>query len=131
MADTVTSQEIQDGRRNVVYKLTNLSDGTGESAVLKIDVSALDGAPDEVVIERVDYDINGMTVNLLWDATADVSALLLGPGQASMDFRDIGGIKNNSGAGKTGDLLLTTAGHTANDSYTIILHMRKRWAQGR
>ena len=41
MADTVTSQTIQDGERVVVMKFTNVSDGTGESAVKKVDVSAL------------------------------------------------------------------------------------------
>jgi hypothetical protein len=33
MADTVTSQTIQDGQRKAVMKFTNVSDGTGESAV--------------------------------------------------------------------------------------------------
>ena len=41
MADAVTSQTIIDGAKNVVQKFTNISDGTGESAVVKIDVSAL------------------------------------------------------------------------------------------
>ena len=41
MADTVTSQTIQDGDRQAVVKFTNVSDGSGESAVKKVDVSAL------------------------------------------------------------------------------------------
>ena len=41
MADAVTSQTIVDGERNCVMKFTNVSDGTGESAVKKVDVSAL------------------------------------------------------------------------------------------
>ena len=41
MADAVTSQTIIDGERNCVMKFTNVSDGTGESAVAKVDVSAL------------------------------------------------------------------------------------------
>ena len=40
MADAVTSQTIIDGERNCVMKFTNVSDGTGESAVAKVDVSA-------------------------------------------------------------------------------------------
>ena len=39
MADAVTSQTIQDGERKAILKFTNISDGTGESAVTKIDVS--------------------------------------------------------------------------------------------
>ena len=41
MADAVTSQTIVDGEKTVVQKFTNISDGTGESAVVKVDVSAL------------------------------------------------------------------------------------------
>ena len=41
MADAVTSQTIIDTEKRVVMKFTNLSDGSGESAVKKVDVSAL------------------------------------------------------------------------------------------
>ena len=41
MADAVTSQTIIDGPKTAVLKFTNVSDGTGESAVKKVDVSAL------------------------------------------------------------------------------------------
>ena len=40
MADTVTSQTILDTPYRLVMKFTNVSDGTGESAVKKVDVSA-------------------------------------------------------------------------------------------
>ena len=35
MADAVTSQTIQDGEKTAIMKFTNVSDGTGESAVKK------------------------------------------------------------------------------------------------
>ena len=38
MADAVTSQTIQDGEKTAILKFTNVSDGTGESAVKKVDV---------------------------------------------------------------------------------------------
>ena len=41
MADAVTSQTLAEGDKIAVVKLTNISDGTGESSVKKIDVSAL------------------------------------------------------------------------------------------
>jgi len=41
MADAVTSTTLSDSDRSAVIQLTNTSDGTGESAVTKIDVSAL------------------------------------------------------------------------------------------
>ena len=40
MADTVTSQTIEDTPHKLVMKFTNTSDGSGESAVKKVDVSA-------------------------------------------------------------------------------------------
>ncbi len=81
MVDTVTTQILNDGPRNTTIKLTNVSDGTGEAAVTKVDVSTLSEAPSKVRIDKIVYDIQGMTVQLLWDATADVSIVTVGNGQ--------------------------------------------------
>lgn len=124
MADIVTSQIVKDGSKTTVMKFTNLSDGTGESAVLKVDVSALTPAATSVAIKEIWYDIQGMVVTLLWDATTDVRILDLS-GQGHMDLSSFGGLTNNAGAGVTGNILLTTTGHTAGDSYSLILKMRK------
>jgi hypothetical protein len=126
MADAVATQILVDGRKNAVLKFTNVSDGTGESAVVKVDVSTLQGAPSEVRIDRIEYATAGMSVRILWDATADVDAFLVPLDQAGcFDFRWCGGLNNNSGDGKTGDISFTTIGHTAGDVYTIILHCSK------
>ena len=132
MADAVTSQTIFDGDRIAVMKFTNLSDGTGESAVVKVAVSALASSAfgkvcNGVTIERVNYTIGGMTVSVLWDATADVPTLILAPGQSVFDFTKIQ-IPNNSGAGKTGDILFTTSTAASGASYTIVLEMVKSYA---
>lgn len=124
MADAVTSQTLLDGPRNVVMKFTNTSDGTGEAAVLKVDVSALSGAPSRVKIKRVIYSVTGMVARLLWDADTDVTILDL-QGDGEMCFEKIGGLYNNAGAGVTGDIKLTTVGHTSGDSYSIVLEMVK------
>lgn len=125
MADAVTSHTIIDSKRNVVMAFTNISDGTGESAVLKVDVSALAGAPTGVSIDKVEYDCNGMAVEILWDADTDVVGLICASGNGCFDFTSIGGLKNNSGTGKTGDIKFTTLGHSANDTYTVVLYMHK------
>jgi hypothetical protein len=124
MADAVTSQTLIDGPRNAVMKFTNLSDATGEAAVAKVTASGLSGAPSTVRISRVWYDIVGMSVTILWDATTDVTALVL-QGSGFFDFKPFGGLDNNAGAGVTGNILFTTTGHTAGDSYTILLEMEK------
>lgn len=128
MADAVASQTLHDGRRHAVMKFTNVSDGTGESAVLKVDVSALAWAPTSVAIQRIEFSTSGMGVDVLWDATTDVVAQTLPQDVTDcLDFSCIGGLQNNAGAGKTGDVLLTTVGHTAGDRYTVTLHMTKKY----
>ena len=133
MADAVTSQTIQDGVKNVVMKFTNISDGTGESAVAKVDVSAITAGPNGetctgVTIEEIWWQCIGMKVSLFWDATSNVIIMQLGENQSGhQDFRDFGGLTNNSGSGKTGDVLFTTVGHSSADTYSIILSMRKNY----
>lgn len=124
MADAVSSQTLIDGPKNVVMKLTNTSDGTGESAVLKVDVSELNGAPSRVRVMKIHYSSAGMVTRLLWDADTDVTMIDL-QGDGCFDATAFGGLKNNAGTGITGDIRLTTVGHTANDSYSIILEMIK------
>ena len=131
MADAVTSQTIIDGERNCVMKFTNVSDGTGESAVAKVDVSALASnsagiACSEVRVMRVSHASVGMSVQLFLDATSNVLLMELAESSnGHMDFKDFGGLPNNAGSGKTGDILLTTKGHSSGDTYSITLEMVK------
>jgi hypothetical protein len=131
MADTVTTQTIQDGERNCIMKFTNVSDGTGESAVVKVDVSALQSNPSgiacsEVRLVRVSHAIVGMSVQMFFNASTNVLLMELAESSnGHMDFQDFGGIPNNAGSGKDGDILFTTKGHTSGDTYSIILEMLK------
>ena len=131
MADAVTTQTIIDGERNCVMKFTNVSDGTGESAVAKVDVSALASnsagtACSEVRVMRVSHAIVGMSVQMFLDASSNVLLMELAESSnGHMDFRDFGGLPNNAGSGKTGDILFTTKGHSSGDTYSITLEMVK------
>tara|TARA_R110000796_G_scaffold240041_1_gene360932 strand:- start:661 stop:1095 length:435 start_codon:yes stop_codon:yes gene_type:complete len=139
MADAVTSQTIlDDGGKNLVMKFTNISDGTGESAVAKIDVSALTTgmngqACSRVVINRIWFSNVGMGFKLLWNASSNVQ-ILQAPADWSdtWDFTDssmnLPGIPNNAGGGVNGDLLLTTVGHSSGDAYSIIIWATKGYA---
>lgn len=133
MADAVTSQTIIDGPHTVVLKFTNISDGTGESGVTKVDVSALSASGNGdpctgVAIERLWWQCIGMKVQILWDATADQFCIELGENQSGdHDYTDFGGLTNNAGAGKTGDINFTTVGATAADTYTVIMYLRKKY----
>jgi hypothetical protein len=126
LADAVASQILVDGARNCVMKFTNVSDGTGEAAVLKVDVSALSNAPARVSIEGIQATTFGMGVDILWDATADVVVWHVPQDvDVDQDFTSFGGIPNNAGAGITGDIMFTTIGATAGDRYSIILKLKK------
>lgn len=120
MADAVTSQTILDGSRNLVMKFTNLSDGTGEAGVKKVDVAA----GSTLRVQKIHYCVQGMVATLLWDADTDVRMVDLA-GDGTFDFTTFGGLPNNGGTGVTGDINLTTTGHTSGDSYTIVLEMVK------
>ena len=134
MADAVTSQTILDGERLFIAKFTNISDGTGETGALKIDVSTLNPnsfslACNGVKLNKIYGSTHGMQVRILWDATTDQFAWQL-PQNANylMDFSSFGGIPNNAGAGKTGDVLFTTTDFTAGDMYSIVLECTKTYA---
>ena len=46
MADAVTTTTVIDGARDAIIYCTNTSDGSGEAAVTKVDVSALSSRQD-------------------------------------------------------------------------------------
>ena len=131
MADAVTSTTLMDSDRVAIIQLTSTSDGTGEAAVKKVDVSALSDsstgqACTGVRLAKIVYSTFGMSVKLLWDATTDTICWDLNADYTTdEDFTDFGGIRNTAGSGKTGDIMLTTTGHTNGDSYVIVLTLYK------
>ena len=134
MADNVTSQIILDGERLFIGKFTNISDGTGEAAVVKVDVSTLTpsasgNACNGVKINKIWMAVHGMEVRILWDADVNLLAWqATSNGPYLMDFSSFGGISNNSGTGRNGDIAFSTHDASAGDSYTIILECIKTYA---
>lgn len=134
MADAVTTQVLLDGERLYIAKFTNISDGTGENKVIKIDVSSLNPniyglACNGVKINKIWATTHGLEVQMYWDATTDQYVWLI-PQNTNylMDFSTFGGIPNNAGAGSTGDLLFSTADASNGDSYTIVIEAIKTYA---
>ena len=132
MADAVTSTTGMDSDRVAIIQLTSTSDGTGEAAVKKVDVSALSDsstgqACTGVRLAKIVYSTFGMSVKLLWDATADTICWDLNADYTTdEDFTEFGGIRNTAASGgKTGDIMLTTTGHSDGDSYVIVLTVYK------
>lgn len=131
MPDTVNSQTLVDNQTTAVILLTNVSDGTGESLVTKVNVANL--APNSlgqactgVSVQKIHTACHGMEFRLFWDATADVMFFASAQNsQYTFNLSKFGGLSNGAGAGKTGNILLSTADQTAGDTYTVVLEMTK------
>jgi len=134
MADAVATQTIQDGGKTAIFRFTNVSDGSGESAVTKIDVSGLSSDPmtgaacSGATIQKIYYSTIGMGVKIFFDASSDILAWQLNADWAdTIDFTDFTGIPNNAGSGKTGDVQFTTVGHSSGDVYNIVMQVSKSY----
>ncbi len=130
MADTVTTQTIADTSGvKFVAKLTNFSDGTGETLVKKVDASELTFMTEDGnrKISRVWYSINTAdtksAVELVWDGATNSTAMLLG-GNGYIDLRTAGNEITNNASTPTGDVLLSTKNFAVGDNYTIIVEFR-------
>ena len=133
MADNVTSQTILDGERLFIAKYTNISDGTGETAVVKVDVSTLSSnaagnACNGVKINKIWSTTHGLEIRILFDATTDAFAWMI-PQNSNyfMDFSSFGGLPSNAGAGVTGDVAFTTLDASNGDMYSVVLECIKTY----
>lgn len=129
MADTVTTTVIENNPLKLIILLTNVSDGTGESGVAKVDKSAYTGLnglePSYFVVERIEGHGYGMSVAIACDRTSPITiARVGGNGYFHADYMQCGGL-SLAGAGGTGDIQFTTNGHSSGDTYHIVLYLRK------
>ena len=130
MADAVTTLVTNNGPLNYQARFTNISDGTGESAVIKIDKSTLANElgvePRQLDIIRIQWSIQGFSsVRILWDHTTDDTAQVLAVGNGFRDYADSNELADPRSAGGTGDLLFTTAGAVSGATYDILLWVKK------
>jgi len=125
-----TVQTLKDSEKIAIFSLTGI--GAEASPVIKIDASTLFGAKggqvgfavgsERLRISHVTWSIAGGSVQLTWDATVDVTAMVLS-GDGSTE-RGIS-IPNNAGAGSVGGLNLQTIGFGATSTYNIIIEVTK------
>ena len=134
MAITATSQTLFDGERIAIMKFyATMSATENETNVVKVNPANLTasnagGACDAVTILKCTALTHGLEVQMNWVATAPV-VIETSPqnSQYTQDFSQIGGLTNNSGAGKTGSISFSTLDGTAGDAYTVILEMQKHY----
>ena len=138
MADTVTSQTLKDSASTWAVKLTNISDGTGESSVVKVSANTLvasngDATSQRLSINKLFWNIARGTsslqdprVTLAWRGTSNTTIVTLtGSGTLDLTTNLQAPLTNNAGAGANGDILLTTTGFTASAGYTVIVEGKK------
>ena len=130
MADVVTTQVLTD-TTGVKFgvKMTNISDGTGENLVKKVDASNTtfmteDG---ERKISKIFWSVNTQSgksaVELIWDGETNATAVTLS-GQGFWDLRADGNEIKNNATTPTGDVLLSTKNFANGDNYTILVVFR-------
>ena len=140
MADVVTSQTLVDttGTKTVV-KLTNMSDGSGETLVTKMDASALTFMTEDATksVAKIWWSVNTTNgksgVELLWAGSGTSSAnstIGFFSGSGYWDLYTAGNsIPNNAtltaNTSPAGDLLLSTKGFVAGDNYTLVIEVRQ------
>lgn len=134
MANSFTTQILEEGPRNVSVKLVGVLDTSDLSLTTALAMSSINQGgygptPEQVKIDHIEYVIGSqLTVQLLWDATTDVVAVpLVGSGLSFL--RELGGLTNNAGAGKTGTINIKTTGWTSGtQTFLIILRLVKQGA---
>ena len=130
MADVVSTQVLTD-TTGVKFgvKMTNISDGTGENLVKKVDASNTtfmteDG---ERKISKIFWSVNTQSgksaVELIWDGETNATAVTLS-GQGFWDLRADGNEIKNNATTPTGDVLLSTKNFAIGDNYTILVVFR-------
>jgi len=132
MANSVTTQILEEGQRNVIMKIAGVLDTSDYALSTFVSMAAINqgGAgytPTQVRIDHIDYSISDqLEVQLWWDATSDVIIMPIA-GRGRMTFWNFGGLVNNAGAGKTGDILIKTTGWTSGTQvFSVILEMVKQ-----
>jgi len=130
MADTVTSQTLVDTSGvKFVAKLTNFSDGTGETDVTKVDASETTFMTENGSrkIAKIWFSVNTADskscVELKWAGSTNATAMFLN-GQGYFDFREAGDEIANNATGPTGDVLLSTRNFANGDNYFILVEFR-------
>ena len=130
MADIVTTQVLSDTSGvKYVAKMTNISDGSGESLVKKIDASTTTFMTEnaERKIAKIWFSVNAISkkacVELVWDGATNATGVLLS-GQGYWDLRTAGNSIGNNATTPTGDVLLSTHDFVPGDNYTILVEFR-------
>jgi hypothetical protein len=135
MANAFATQILSDGPRNAIVKITGILDTSNLASTVAVDLTTLSPIvpgtnvtrPATVAIHHIDYSISDqLEVQLAWDATSPVVIMPLA-GRGRLMFKDFGGLQNNAGAGKTGNITILTTGWTSGTQvFSVVLELVKQ-----
>lgn len=131
MADAVAVKASFTGKRRKIIHMTCVSDGSGETGIIKIDRSAItDGngaVPNSIDVVSARWAIQGFSyIKLLWHHNAgDVVAMLLtGNGYENYEgFGNLHDTTTTNADADDGDIQLTSAGAANGATYDITLEV--------
>ena len=130
MTITVTKQTLLEGNRNLVVQVNVTADASAEAtAATLIDASdyVLGLTSTDLKLMKLVYATSGVAVRFLWGATTDIPFLAIGPDDSGeFCWENIGGLINNSGTGKTGDIKYSTQGLTSGDYLALTFYLKKK-----
>lgn len=134
MANSVNIQTILDGPRNVVVKVEGILDTSDLASTTLVDPALLFPMDSQNQVKAkhlrlytIHYIVeDGLEVRLAWDATTPVRIEQL-TGRGKSCFRHFEGIPDNSGAGSTGKVLISTEGWSAAKilSFSVVCEFAK------
>jgi len=119
------------GFRKMRVRLTGISDGTGETDVVKVARGDLKthnyNTPSKIGIEKIEWLVHGLTAVLEWDSGSDQIITRINGGVSADStsgetcFKDVFYPDDDTG---TGNIMLTTSNCNSGDTYDIILNLR-------
>lgn len=129
MPDTAQVTTVYESPKHLIVTMTNESDGTGESGVVKVDKSAKTGPngsePSKFKVMEINWNVQGFNyVTLDFDRGTDVEIDVLS-GSGYKSYEAFGGLVDD-GSGGTGDVILTTDGGADGSTYTITMFLVKK-----
>ncbi len=126
MTNAIARQVLVNGSKKYIVKYTIVGDGSGEETASLVNAVSGDMGVNNKITE-VHANLTGFSGQLMFDATTDVYACqIAADADVHLDFTKVGGLINNAGTGKTGDILLKTIGLGSGDAGTIVLCVTKK-----
>ena len=131
MAHTLTTQVLERGSKFTVIKVNIKGDSKDANELSKavlFDASAYSSTKVNDKLMDIKYTLNGFSAELFWDAATDVPLISLAKDYPHEEcyFEVEGGLKNNAGAGITGDILISSNGLASTDNDGDII-LRMSW----